>query len=197
MRHKVTLLAFPLSYLYGDEWVTVQAAATVFGKGKEAFAKELAKELRVPHLELTGDFLMLTIKEPAFLRHLYTPEIVHVEPALISPAGYEVVTIGCFERAPLARAAQLLERYGAKLLSLRRSRLRSASIMRLRPELTARQREAMELAIERGYYEIPRKTSVAELARIAHLGYATFHRHLRTAERKLLPYSFNSDTYRE
>lgn len=55
------------------------------------------------------------------------------------------------------------------------------------PDLTARQREVITLAVDRGYYELPRETTTAELAAELGVGRRTAEDHLRRAERKLLP----------
>jgi len=55
-----------------------------------------------------------------------------------------------------------------------------------RRSLTSRQREAFELARERGYYEWPRETSVTELAAELEVSKPTVLEHLRTAESRLL-----------
>lgn len=52
--------------------------------------------------------------------------------------------------------------------------------------LTSSQREAFELARERGYYEWPRETSTRELATELGVSKTTLLEHLRTAESKLL-----------
>lgn len=54
------------------------------------------------------------------------------------------------------------------------------------PELTARQREVLLAAIERGYYEIPRETTTAELADSVGVERRTVEDHLRRAERKIV-----------
>ncbi|AFZ71395.1 helix-turn-helix domain-containing protein [Natronobacterium gregoryi] len=54
------------------------------------------------------------------------------------------------------------------------------------PELTDRQREVLSLAVERGYYELPRETTTRELAGDFDLSRRTVEDHLRRAERKLL-----------
>ena len=54
------------------------------------------------------------------------------------------------------------------------------------PALTDRQREVLALAVERGYYEIPRETTTAALAEELDVSRRTVEDHLRRAERKLL-----------
>ncbi len=49
-------------------------------------------------------------------------------------------------------------------------------------ELTEKQREALNLAIRRGYYSWPRKVTLEELAELAGVSRVTFENHLRKAE---------------
>ena len=52
------------------------------------------------------------------------------------------------------------------------------------------QKRAVELAIEKGYYEIPRKIELKELADLMGISYSTYQVHLRKAERNLIPHFF-------
>jgi predicted DNA binding protein len=54
------------------------------------------------------------------------------------------------------------------------------------PELTARQREVFGLAVEGGYYDLPRGTTTAALADDVGISRRAAEDHLRRAERKLL-----------
>jgi predicted DNA binding protein len=54
------------------------------------------------------------------------------------------------------------------------------------PELTGRQREVLTLAVERGYYELPRETTTERLADELGVSRRTVDDHLRRAERKLV-----------
>lgn len=49
--------------------------------------------------------------------------------------------------------------------------------------LTARQLDALRLAVNEGYYEMPRRTSTAALSKTSHVSRTTFEEHLRKAER--------------
>ena len=52
--------------------------------------------------------------------------------------------------------------------------------------ITDRQLAALQLALERGYYEQPRKTSLRDLAEQTAVARSTYEEHLRKAENKLL-----------
>lgn len=53
-------------------------------------------------------------------------------------------------------------------------------------DLTHRQLAALQLALERGYYEQPRKTSLRDLAEQTAVARSTYEEHLRKAENKLI-----------
>jgi hypothetical protein len=55
-----------------------------------------------------------------------------------------------------------------------------------RGRLTARQREVLEAAFERGYFERPRETNASDLAADLGISPSTFREHLSAAEKKLL-----------
>ena len=56
----------------------------------------------------------------------------------------------------------------------------------LLPDFTARQREVLQVAIEQGYYELPREVTTAEVAERVGVERRTAEDHLRRAERKLV-----------
>ncbi|MFB6201381.1 MAG: helix-turn-helix domain-containing protein [Halorhabdus sp.] len=59
--------------------------------------------------------------------------------------------------------------------------------------LTDRQREVLEAAFERGYYDVPRKASVQEIATQFELDDSTVAEHLQRAERNLLSVHLSSE----
>jgi PAS domain S-box-containing protein len=60
-------------------------------------------------------------------------------------------------------------------------------------ELTDKQRTALQLAYLGGYFEQPRRVTGDDLAAAMDVSRATFHQHLRVAERKLLSQFFGDD----
>ena len=85
----------------------------------------------------------------------------------------------------------LFERkFDGQLLSIQNKKIKSISAIKVAPELTEKQKQAIELAIKRGYYTSPRKISLQELAKISKLSFSTFQVHLRKAEEKLIPFYF-------
>ena len=60
------------------------------------------------------------------------------------------------------------------------------SVGSLVPDLSRRQQEAIQMAWEAGYYEIPRETTTEELAGRMDIDRRTFEEHLRLAEHKFI-----------
>ena len=192
-RYNINLFAFPLSYYYEKNWIIVQITGTIFGKkeDKKRFIRELKKEARVINFELNNDFFIGTIKEPTYTKCIYNKDIIHLAPALISEKGYEIITIGSFQKEPLTKIMNLFkEKYNGRLISIQQKKVKSISIIKIHPELTEKQKEAMALAIKEGYYHSPRKISVQQLAKLTNLSFSTYQVHLRKAEEKLIPYLF-------
>ena len=61
-----------------------------------------------------------------------------------------------------------------------------APVDQLFEDVTERQMAALRLALESGYYEQPRKTSLRDLADQTAVARSTYEEHLRKAENKLL-----------
>ena len=192
-KFRINLFVFPLSFFYEKNWIIVHFAGTMIGneKDKKDFIISLKKEKRTINLEVNNDFIIGTIREPLYAKVVYNKDILHLAPALISDKGYEVITIGSYKRDLLMRSYDALKKkQSGELLSIQDKKVSSISVMKLHPDLTAKQKKAIELAIKRGYYDSPRKTSVEELAKLSGLSFSTYQVHLRKAEKKLIPYFF-------
>ncbi len=107
--------------------------------------------------------------------------------------GWEHYTVVAFDEADVrSLLAELREDRDIELLSktsiaeqqVPHSML--APVDRLFDDITDRQLAALQLALESGYYEQPRRTSLRELAEQTAVARSTYEEHLRKAENKLL-----------
>ncbi len=76
------------------------------------------------------------------------------------------------------------------MLSIKEKDFTDIFIPHIMPKITDKQKEAIELAIENGYYGFPRKTDLEKLSKIMKISRVTFQEHLRKAESKLVPQIF-------
>ncbi|MDR1404534.1 MAG: helix-turn-helix domain-containing protein [Candidatus Methanoplasma sp.] len=81
------------------------------------------------------------------------------------------------------RVRNLIERLGEIGVSVRRKSTINANLATL---LSDRQEEAVRVAIENGYYEVPRKINIDGLCRIMGCSKSTLDVTLRNAERKIM-----------
>lgn len=107
--------------------------------------------------------------------------------------GWEHYTVVAFDDADIKellddlradREIELLSKTSISEQQIPHSMLAPAN--QLFEDITDRQLAALQLALERGYYTQPRKTSLRELADQTAVARSTYEEHLRKAENKLL-----------
>jgi predicted DNA binding protein len=117
---------------------------------------------------------------------LYQPPTIHRQ-------GWEHYTVIAFDDGDVRellhdleadRDIEVLSKTAIREQGIPHSML--APVDRLFEAVTDRQLAALQLALESGYYEQPRKTSLRELADRTDVARSTYEEHLRKAENKLL-----------
>jgi predicted DNA binding protein len=107
--------------------------------------------------------------------------------------GWEHYTVVAFDSEDIRellgdlqsdREIELLSKTSISKTQIPHSMLAPAN--QLFEDITDRQLAALQLALERGYYEQPRKTSLRDLADQTAVARSTYEEHLRKAENKLL-----------
>lgn len=199
-RYKVSLVGYPLLSFFDGKELLVQISGTLYGKSenKEAFYEQIGNDSDFINYETNGDFLIGLIRQPLYTRSLFDPEIFHVSPIQIFKDGYQFYTLGGFNQDKMMDIVKMVQDMNdANLIYFKEEKMRTLSITKVIPELTKKQHDAISLAIEKGYYQHPRRVNLQDLARIAGVTFSTFHAHLRKAEEQLIPYNFEkTDIYR-
>jgi len=191
IKHNITMYGYPISSNVKKDGIYVHVAGSILGRAedKKKFIKELKRDKDVLHFEEEADFILGQIKQPLKFKRIFNPEIIYLEPIIIKDDGYEYWTIGSWDKKELTDFIDILEKYReGKLLSIQQKKATSVSIIKAHPELTKKQRQAIELAIKNGYYSSPRKIDVKGLAKISGLSFSTYQVHLRKAEGKIMPF---------
>lgn len=195
-RFNVSVAGYPVSYYEKKKGIYVYLVGFIFGeeKNKKKFIKDFKKEKGVLHLETRGDFIIAQILESLELKPMYHHELINLKPIIIDEKGYNHWTIGSWNKEGLLNFIKIVEKeYAGELLKIKQEKITSFSILSIQPELTDKQKRALELAIRHGYYEYPRKTELQKLAKLMNLSYSTYQAHLRKAEKKLLPFFFEKN----
>jgi len=188
-KHHVTLLGYPLRYWKSKgKYTYALVVGNISGteKNKKAFFKDGLQQGLFTEMELNGDFFIGVMRSLQINDPLYNPQIIWLKPAYISSEGYQIWELASWKKEILQKVIAISRQFQGKLLKLTQEKVGNVSLVGLKPELTAKQQRAYELAVENGYYEYPRNTELKVLAKKMGVAYATYQAHLRKAERALL-----------
>jgi predicted DNA binding protein len=150
------------------------------------------------HTSISGSDLNAIVQscscpiEESIVRKFERHNCVHLPPTVYRNGWEHYSVIGFDEGDVTALLAELDESREIDVLSKTSIEERHVphsslfSVDRLFDGLTARQLEALRIALDAGYYDQPRGASIAELAKETTVARATFEEHLRKAENKLV-----------
>lgn len=158
-------------------------------KNIQQFIQNLKNEKAVLKLERNGNMFFLLEKADLKAVAQYTPKLIFIKPVIMDTKGWETWEVGSWERNEVEQFVKGVKNKikNFQLLKFYNSPLNEVFFPRLLPKLTDKQKRAVELVIEEGYYHNPRKIDLRKLAKIMKLSLATYQQHLRVAEAKLIP----------
>ncbi|PIO07661.1 hypothetical protein COU59_03060 [Candidatus Pacearchaeota archaeon CG10_big_fil_rev_8_21_14_0_10_34_12] len=191
-KFNVTILGYSLSNFEKRGKIFLSGCGLLIGedKNKKKFIEDLKKDKRVKKFEINEDFFVTLITRPeltSIKEIIAEPSFIYPKPIVILPTGEEIWEFASWERKPLMEKIKISEKkYNAELLKIENKKLGTLAIFNIIPELTKKQKNALEIAAKSGYYEYPRKTELRELAKVEGISLSTFQAHLRKAENKLL-----------
>ena len=193
IKYKVSITGYPLSYWKDSKNLYLMQAGFVFGEEKSiALLKKEIKKLReILEVEWAGDFALMVTKQPLFTEPVYNPKIIRPSPVIIHKEGYHIWDLASFDKKALNKVIDFAEKHlGAKIISFKEEKISNISFTRLLPELSDKQKKALEIAINNGYYDYPKRVKMESLAKIMKISYSTYQAHLKKAEGKILPEIF-------
>lgn len=161
-------------------------------ENKKHFIKNLKKDKSIIKLEQKGNFILTLNKRPAWMS-IYMPlwdkRIIQTKPIIQKPDGTELWEMACWDKEPLMFIiTKLPEEFQIKLKSIEQTKLDDIFLPHIMPKLSEKQKEVLELAVKKGYFDFPRKINLDGLAKIMKLKKQTVQQHLRIAEKKLVPF---------
>lgn len=191
IKHNVSIVGRPLSYYKKGGEIYLVCSGIILGeeKNKKAFIKDLKKQKEIVNLEFTKDFGLIVLKQPGYTEPLYNSQVIYLSPIIINPHQKKHVWhLGSFNRKVLEEILSFTEKHlDAKLIKFKQEKISNISFTKLMPELTNKQKKALEIAIGHGYYDYPKKIKMEELAKLMKISYSTYQAHLKKAEGKILP----------
>jgi predicted DNA binding protein len=186
-KHHVAMKGYNLSNWEKSGNFYVTSVGDLIGEEKniKRFIDDLKKSKYYINLEENNSFMILTIKEDKPFKPFYSPMFIFLSPALIEEGKY-FFHVASWSRKEIEILLKQVENFpGFKLLSFKQEKITNISITGIQPNLTDKQRTAYELAVNKGYYEYPKKITLKELARLLKISYSTFQQHISYAEKKI------------
>ena len=188
-KHKVVLQLYPLMS-GGNNKLLINVSGVVCGSQENIarFMKELASLSQMKHIKRYNNYFVCQYLEKSEFENFYNKEVFYIEPWTINGVTNEHnLHLGSWKKEHLTELYDTLRHHHkGNILKIVRGEAPDLFLFTTFPKLTSKQREAIELAVQNGYYEQPRKVGVQELAKISRRSFSTFHAHLRKAEKKLI-----------
>ena len=153
------------------------------------FVRDLSKDKKIISLERKDSMFFLLEKAEEKAVQFVTPKVLFTKPVVMDNNGYETWEIASWERKEIEKFITKVEKHFSnyKLLKFKEIKIDNVFFPRLMPNLTEKQKQAVDLAIQHGYYKSPRQIDLRKLAKLMTLSLATYQQHLRAAEEKLIP----------
>jgi len=158
---------------------------------QEAYVRACKKDKRVVKIERMRNSFMAVADEPMHRRPdvWANPQLIFLKPIINRPDGYEDWEVGSYEKKVLVERWELArKRENGQLLYLKRGKMPGVFIAPVAAPLTEAQKEALRLAIDNDYYEVPKKTTIQKLAKVAGVSNAAYDERLRRAEKNLMEF---------
>jgi len=155
----------------------------------DSFIKDLKNDNKVISVERKSNMFFLLEKAKEKAVQFITPKLIFTKPVLQDTGGYETWEVASWERKEIENFVKKVEKSfeNYKLLKFIELKIDNIFFPRLMPNLTDKQKRAVELAIHEGYYLSPRRVGLRKLASIMNISLSTYEQHLRAAEEKLIP----------
>lgn len=191
-KHNVSLFAYPNSYSIDKNKTIMNGSAILTGKPEdiEEFIKDMKKDSRIINIENEGNLAVYAISEPPKIKTLFDSEFIFEKPPVFNSNGEYIFEIASFSREKLNELLNGLKKQKFKInvSSLKKTKLTHIQAAYIYPNLTEQQKKCFQVALNNGYYEVPRKITLKELGKIVKMSYSTYQFHLRTAEKKIMPF---------
>jgi len=188
----VTTLGAPFNVFVEKGVTHSPQVQTIYGREEavKGFIADLRKDKRVQNLEVEGNTVFLIeFRKEKIPATFYNPKLIYVKPVFVDKQGFEQWEVASWKKEILAEFINGLR--GAieemRVLKIGQTRLTDIYFPHLGPKLSEQQKRALQLALELGYYEWPKRAGLGKMAKAMGVSVQTFREHLKKAEHKIMP----------
>lgn len=191
----ITLYVYPINNFTSRNNFYVTAIHIVEGEKDKikSYLEYLRKiSVKVERISENSMFTLTVMRENLkYYKTLYSPLFIYPSP-VIHDGEKEIGEIACWDEEPLRNLVRVMQKSKNtiffKLLKLKNENLKEILLFRVMPNLTAKQREAFEMATKEGYYNYPRKINLGGLSELMRISKSNYHEILRRAESNILKF---------
>lgn len=155
------------------------------------FLNNIKKDKRVTNFETSGNTMFFIGKSKEKIpSSFYSQKMFFTKPVFVNEQGYEYWEIASHKKNILGQFLKKLEEQNyehLEILKFKNVKLNNIYFPAIAPGLTEKQKQVFELAVEQGYYNIPKKTDLTKLAKTMKMSISTYQEHLKRAEAKIIP----------
>ena len=191
LKHEVSMTGYMLNHYKDQHWIYSTSCGFLFGDEdhKRALVQDLKRQPEFVQLEMKDDFAIGITRQPLLAEPLYDHRIIWIEPTIINPKiGRNIWHMASFDRKILERVSAIaVKHFGGEIIKFKKEKITNISIMKILPNITKKQKRALEIAINEGYYTYPKSVKLETLAKSMGVSYSTYQAHLKKAEGKILP----------
>ena len=192
-KFKVVSYSIPLGnwqekdYYFTSERHIIEGDAETIKK----FFNDIKKDKKIMNLEISGNTMFFVGKgKEKIPSSFYSQKMFFIKPVFVDKQGYEYWEIASYDRNVLNRFLNNMEKQHYEhidILQFKEVKLNNIYFPAIAPKMTEKQKRAFELAVEEGYYYIPKRTDLKKLSEIMKISLATYQEHLKRAEAKIIP----------
>jgi len=154
-------------------------------KNKNRFINSLKKDKRIKQYSVKGNQIFVLVESEDHIAPLFDNSMFFIKPVFFRK-GFEYWEICSWERESLMKFYKKIKKIAdVEILKLKEEEP-SVFVQHAAPKLSDKQRRALEIALEHGYYNYPRKITVDLLSKKLNVPRTTFQEHLRKAESKIM-----------
>ncbi|MDD5163362.1 MAG: helix-turn-helix domain-containing protein [Candidatus ainarchaeum sp.] len=162
--------------------------------GKEedvkAFIEDLKKDRRITNFEQEGNSVFFVeTRQDMFPSAFNNPKLIFSKPVTVDAQGFEYWEVASWKKETITEFIKKLRISLEEVLveKIKKTKLTDVYFLHVSPKLSPKQKRALELALESGYYEWPKRTDFAKLAKAMKVTIQTYREHLKKAEQKIMP----------
>ena len=194
-KYQVSTISVPFN-LYTEEGLTFSPEFhTLWGRQEniKKFISAVKRDKQLKNVEVDGNkvFLVEATKNklPVTIRSKLQQKLIWTKPIHINIKGEEHWEIASWEKKHIIDFIEETKKISKYVIleSVKKGKIKDIYYTKLLPNLTDKQKQAMTMAFEEGYYDWPKRTDFQILSQKMKVSVSTFREHLKKAEKKILP----------